>query len=154
YDAGVEQHLWQRRIRLAATWFRNDFENLIESTIIDPVNFCFQAQNVGRARSEGVEVEASGTPIDTLTLPGAHTHPHTEDLTTGQPLPRFAPDRWAITGTWEPLLGLTVAAEILIVSSQFQGGGVPRNPGYTVVNAAASYRLPWRWGWLSDVTFH
>jgi vitamin B12 transporter len=154
YDAGVEQYLWRRRIRLAATGFRNDFEDLIQSTIIDPVNFCFQARNVGRARSQGVEVEASVTPIDTLTLTAAYTYTHTENLVTGEPLPRFAPDRWAFTGTWEPLPGLSVGGEILIVSSQFQGTGVPRNPGYTVVNAAASYRLPWRWGWLSDVTFH
>jgi outer membrane receptor protein involved in Fe transport len=40
------------------------------------------------------------------------------------------------------------------VSSQFESPSVPRNDGYTVVNAAASYRLPWRWGPLSDVVLH
>src|SRR5262249_55421309 len=154
YDAGVEQYLWQRRIRLAATGFRNDFDDLIQSTLVDPVNFCFQAQNVGRARSEGVEVEASVTPLDSLTLTAAYTYTHTEDLVTGEPLPPSAPTRWAFTGVWEPLPGLTASGEILVVSSQFTGAGVPRNPGYTVVNAAASYRLPWRWRFLSDVTLH
>src|SRR5262249_52444438 len=105
-------------------------------------------------RSQGVEVEASVTPIDTLTLAVVYTYTHTENLVTGDPLPRFAPNRWAFTGTWEPLPGLSVAGEILVTSSQFEGVGVLRNPGYTVVNAAASYRLPWRWRFLSDVTVH
>ena len=75
-------------------------------------------------------------------------------MTTGDPLRRFPPNRWAITATWEALPGLTLAAEILILSSQFEASGVPRNEGYTVVNAAASYRLPWRWGPLSEVLLH
>jgi vitamin B12 transporter len=154
WDAGVEQHLWDRRIRLAATFFRNDFDNLIQTALIDPVNFCFQARNVGRARTQGVETEASVTPIDTLVLALAYTYTDTEDRTTGDPLRRFPPNRWAFTATWEALPGLTLAAELLILSSQFEGSGVPRNEGYTVVNAAASYRLPWRFGPLSEVRFH
>jgi vitamin B12 transporter len=154
YDGGVEQYLWERRIRLAATYFRNDFENLIQTALIDPVNFCFQAQNVGKARTQGVEAEASVSPVDTLVLALAYTYTDTEDRTTGDPLRRFPPNRWAITATWEPLRGLVLAGEVLIVSSQFEASGVPRNEGYTVVNAAASYRLPWRWGPLSEVLFH
>jgi vitamin B12 transporter len=154
YDAGFEQYLWQRRVRLAATYFRNDFTNLIQSTLIDPVNFCFQARNVGKARTQGVETEASVAPLDGLLLTLAYTYTDTEDRTTGDPLRRFAPNRWAFTATWEPLPGLTLGAELLIVSSQFESPSVPRNDGYTVVNAAASYRLPWRWGPLSDVVLH
>lgn len=154
WDAGLEQHFWQRRVRLGATYFRNDFENLIQATLIDPENFCFQARNVGHARSEGVEVEASVAPIDGFLLTGAYTHTDTEDRTTGQPLRRFAPNRWAFTATWEVLRGLTLGAELFVVSSQFEGEGRPRNDGYTVVNAVTSYRLPWRFGFLPDVTLH
>ena len=77
WDAGVEQHLWDRRVRLAATYFRTDYENLIQSTLTDPVNFCFQAQNVGEARSEGVEVEASVTPVDGLVVSRRSTRTRT-----------------------------------------------------------------------------
>jgi vitamin B12 transporter len=155
WDAGVEQHLWERRIRLGATFFRNDFENLIQSTLVDPADSCFQAQNVGRARTQGVEVEASVAPLEGLALAVAYTYTDTEDRTTGEPLRRFAPNRLAFTATWEPWPGLTLAGEVLVVSSQFEAPGQPRNPGYTVVNAAAAYRLPVRrWGGLSGVTFH
>jgi vitamin B12 transporter len=155
WDAGVEQHLWERRVRLAATYFRTDFTDLIQSTLVDPANFCFQAQNVGKARSEGVEVEASVAPIDGLVLAVAYTYTDTEDQTTGDPLPRVAPNQLVVTATWEPLPGLTLSGEVQVVSSQFEAPGQPRNPGYTVVNAAAAYRLPLkRWGPLSNLTLH
>jgi vitamin B12 transporter len=155
WDGGVEQHLWARRARLAATYFRNDFTDLIQSTLIDPTNFCFQAQNVGKARTQGVEVEASVTPIDGLVLALAYTYTDSEDLTTGDPLRRIAKNALAVTASWEPLPGLTLSGEVQVMSSQFEAPGQPRNPGYTVVNAAASYRLPIkRWGFLSNVTFH
>jgi vitamin B12 transporter len=154
WDAGVEQHLWSRRIRLGATVFRNDFTNLIQTTLIDPVSFCSQARNVGRARTQGVEVEAAVTPIDGLLLSLAYTYTDTEDRDTGEPLRRFPPNRWALTGIYEALRGLRLTAELFIVSSQLEAPGLSRNPGYTVVNVGGAYRLPWRWGPLSDLTLH
>ncbi|HEV8676810.1 MAG TPA: TonB-dependent receptor [Methylomirabilota bacterium] len=154
WDAGAEQQFWRRRGRIGATYFRNDFKDLIQTALVDPVNFCFQAQNVGRARTQGVEVEASLAPLDGLLFTLAYTYTETEDRTTGLPLRRFAPHRWALSGIYELLRGLTLTAELFIVSSQFEGAGVARNKGYTVVNAGAAYRLPWRWGLLSDVTVH
>ncbi len=154
WDAGVEQQLWERRIRLAATYFRNDFSDLIQTALVDPVSFCFQAQNVGRARTQGVETEASLSPIDSLLLTVAYTYTDAEDRVTGQPLRRFAPHRWAISAIYELLPGLTLSGEIFIASSQFEASTVPRNPGYTAVNAAAAYRLRGRWGPLSEVVLH
>jgi vitamin B12 transporter len=154
WDAGVEQHLWQRRIRVGATYFRNDFTDLIQSALVDPVNFCLQAQNVGRARSQGVEVEGSAAPVDGLLLSAAYTYTDTEDRVTGDPLRRFAPNRWAFGAIYEPLAGLTLSAELLVASSQFEGRGVSRNPGYTVVNVGGAYRLPWRVPGLTGVVVH
>jgi outer membrane receptor protein involved in Fe transport len=141
----VEQHLWDRRVRLAATYFRNDFTNLIQSTLTDPVNFCFQAQNVGKARSEGVELEAGVMPIDGLVLAVAYTYTDTEDRTTGNPLPRVAKnargdrDLGAAPGPHALRRGPGAVEPV-------RGPGQPRNPGYTVVNAAAAYRLPIKLG--------
>jgi vitamin B12 transporter len=154
WDAGVEQHLWDRRVRLGATFFRNDFRDLIQTTLVDPVSFCFQARNVGRARTQGVEAEVSLAPVDGLLLAIAYTYTEARDRTTGEPLRRIAPNRLAATVSWEPWRGLTLSGEALVSASQFEGTGQPRNPGYTVVNAAASYRLPWRWGWLSGIVLH
>ena len=141
WDAGVEQHLWARRVRLGATYFRNDFTDLIQTTLIDPANFCFQAQNVGKARTQGVEVEASVQPIDGLILALAYTYTDSEDRTTGDPLRRIAPNQLAVTATWEPWTGLTLSGEVLVMSSQFEAPGQPRNDGYTVVNAVGGVSL-------------
>jgi vitamin B12 transporter len=154
WDGGVEQYLWARRIKLGATYFRNDFENLIQAQLIDAANFCFQARNVGQARTQGAEVEASVNPIDSLLLTAAYTYTDTEDLTTGQELRRFPKNRLGLTAAWEALPGLMVSGELLVASSQFEGAGRPRTDGYTVVNAGASYKLARRWGWLSNVVFH
>lgn len=154
WDAGVEQTLWARRVRLGATYFRNDFDDLIQATLVDPVNFCFQARNVARARTQGVEVEASVEPLDGLVFSAAYTFTDTEDLTTGRELRRFAPHRWTFTATWEVRPGLRLAGEVLVVSSQLEAPGQPRNEGYAVVNLAGAYRLPWRWGPLTDVSLH
>ena len=152
----MEQNLWERRVRLAATYFRNDFKNLIQSTLTDPVNFCFQAQNVGKARSEGVEVEASVMPVDGLVLALAYTYTDSEDRTTGDPLRRVAPNALAVTATWEPLdrpHALRARCRSCRASSRRRAS--PGIPGYTVVNAAAAYRLPIkRWGFLSNITLH
>src|SRR5262249_44076778 len=149
WDGGIEQHLWSRRVRLGATYYRNDFTDLIQTTLIDPTNFCFQAQNVGRARSQGAEVEASVAPVEGLLLNLAYTYTDTQDLVAHTPLRRFPKNRLAVTATWEPLPRFTLSGELQFVSSQFEAAGQPRNPGYTVVNVAAQYRLPWRWGPLS-----
>jgi vitamin B12 transporter len=154
WDAGVEQRLLGGRARLGATWFRNDFRNLIQAALVDPVNFCFQAQNVGRARTQGVEVEGSLAPVAGLVLTAAYTYTETEDRDTGAELRRFPRNRLAVTAVYEPLAGLALSGEVQVASSQFEGPGRPRTPGYTVVNAAASYLLARRWGWLSGVTFH
>jgi vitamin B12 transporter len=154
WDAGVEQHLWQRRVRLGGTYFRNDFKDLIQAALVDPVNFCFQAQNVGRARSQGVELEAAVVPIDPLLLAVVYTYTDTEDLATGLPLRRFPRHRWAFTATWEPWPGVTLGGELVIRSSQFEGPGVSRTEGSTVLNVAGAWRLPWRWGPLKDLTLH
>ena len=154
WDAGVEQEFLARRVRVGATYFRNDFRNLIETALIDPVNFCFQARNVGRARTQGVEAEASVTPAEGLLLGAAYTYTDTEDRATGLPLRRFPKHRLALSGSYEPLPGLSLAVEVHVVGSQLEAPGQPRNDGYTVVNAAAAYRLPWTWGPLSSIVLH
>jgi len=146
WDAGIEQRFWQNRIWLGATYFRNTFKDLIQVVLVDPETFLFAPANVARARTQGVEVEGSIEPVDRLLLQVAYTHTDTEDLATGQPLRRFAPNRWSLTGSYEPRDGLTLTAQALIVSSQFESEALGRNPGYTRVDAGVIYRLPWRPG--------
>jgi len=151
WDAGFEQRFWQNRIRLGATYFRNTFKDLIQVVLVDPETFLFAPVNVARARTQGVEVEGSIEPVDRLLLQVAYTHTDTEDLATGKPLRRFAPNKWSLSGSYEPLTGLVLTAQAFIVSSQFESQALGRNPGYTRVDAGLTYRLPWRRWPLRDL---
>jgi vitamin B12 transporter len=55
-NAGIEQHFFQERVTLGATYFHREVKDLIEGRPIpgDPLG-CFRAENVGIARFDGVE---------------------------------------------------------------------------------------------------
>ncbi len=87
WDAGAEQDLVGGRLRLGATWFRNRFRNLITfDTAIGYVN-------VGRARTEGVELTAEALPSNGFTCRASYTHMSSKDLGTGLDLPRRPKDK-------------------------------------------------------------
>ena len=55
YDFGVDQKLWNNRIRLGLTYFQNNFTNLITCCVPIPTAPFGGPINVGRARSAGIE---------------------------------------------------------------------------------------------------
>jgi vitamin B12 transporter len=143
WEVGVDQRLWSNRIRFGATYFHNDFENLIQIVNI-PGTFLFQPVNVGRAVTEGVEVYAEADPVDWLTLYANYTYTRTEDLDTFKPLRRFPHNRYAagVVFTWDKL---RLFAEAVVVSEQFESATAVRsyNPGHHRLDFGGSYQL---WG--------
>jgi vitamin B12 transporter len=91
WDAGVEQPLFGGRMRLGAGYFHNDFENLI--------NFDFTQgyTNIGKAVSQGVEIELQGRPNETVFLRASYTHLDAKDKATGALLLRRPRDMFAAT---------------------------------------------------------
>jgi vitamin B12 transporter len=87
WDAGVEQDLAGGRLRFGATWFRNRFRNLIT------FDMAHGYVNVGRARSEGVELTAEALPFDGFACRAAYTRMSSQDLGTGLDLPRRPKDK-------------------------------------------------------------
>lgn len=81
WDFGVEQHFWDGRATLSATYFGRDSRDLIEFVSNDlPPNFGVY-QNVDHATAEGVELQASVKPFPRLTLSGNYTYTDAEDAT-------------------------------------------------------------------------
>ena len=87
WDAGVEQDLAGGRLRFGATWFRNHFRNLIT------FDMARGYVNVGRARTEGLELTADVLPFDGFACRTAYTRMSSKDLGTGFDLPRRAKDK-------------------------------------------------------------
>jgi vitamin B12 transporter len=73
WNAGVEQTLWGQRFSLEVAYFSRRVKGLIESVLIDPDNFIFQAQNKGRVDVQGVEVIPVLRVLPGLTLSGNFT---------------------------------------------------------------------------------
>ena len=69
WEAGVEQPLWNDRVSLGATYFREDLEDEINGFAFDPDTFLFTAENLdGRSKRRGVEVSARARVTDGLRL--------------------------------------------------------------------------------------
>jgi vitamin B12 transporter len=147
WDAGVEQKLWQNRIRLGVTYFHTDFTDLIKFVPLDVFPFA-AVTNVGRARSQGLEFTSEADLLPTLTGTANYTYTETKDLTTGHPLPRVPRHSWNLGLTWEPIRRLSLFTQLYIRSSQFDNFGDIFNRGYTRVDVGGQYRILDRYGVL------
>lgn len=139
WDAGIDQRLWGDRIRLGATYFHNDFRQLIQIATLDGI--VFRPENVAKARTWGLEFTGEADVLDNLLLTVNYTYTDTENLETGKPLRRFAPHRWNFGLSWDPIKALSLFAEAHVASSQFEAEGFPRNPGYHRIDVGGTWRL-------------
>lgn len=73
WNVGFEQNLWGQRFSLETVYFSRRVKGLIEAVLVDPVNFVFQAQNLGRVDVQGVEVIPVLRLLPGLTLSGSFT---------------------------------------------------------------------------------
>lgn len=154
WEAGVDQELWARRVRLGATYFHNTFEDLITLVDVTPTpaglaagfSFCSQQGNVGRARTQGLEFTSEVEPLDWLLLFANYTYTDTKDLETGLELRRFARHRWSTGVVVTPIERLSLFAQAHVVSSQLESSFAGRNPGYHRIDVGGTFRLVGRVG--------
>ena len=82
WDAGIEQPLFGERMRLAATYFQNNFENLINFDFVQGYT------NIGKAESKGIEIELEGRLNKSLFLRAPYTRLDAKDKIAGAALLR------------------------------------------------------------------
>jgi vitamin B12 transporter len=93
WDAGVEQKFLRGRLDLQATYFGRETRDLIEFVSCFGITTGACAtntvggfyDNVARASAEGVEVQASWSVAERLTLTGNYTYDHNVDRSPGSP---------------------------------------------------------------------
>ena len=154
WDVGADQSLWGNRVRLGATYFRNDFENLIGLVSIATLPFV-RGVNAGRARAQGLEFTSEMDVLDNLVASLNYTYTNSLVPATRHPIPREPEHRWNIGLTWEPLKGLSLFTQVHVVTQQWEasdarGGGV-YNSGHTRVDLGGAYRLVDRYGYVQSV---
>jgi len=150
WDAGFDQAVWGKRIRLGATYFENRFTDLIQAILVGAT---FVPVNVAKAHTEGFEVVAEADLPADLRLSFNYTHTETRDLMAHTPLRRVAPDVFNLGLEWNPSRRLTLFAQAFIVSSQFESAGFPRNPAYHHIDIGGTYRIVDKQGLYPAVDF-
>jgi vitamin B12 transporter len=151
WDAGVDQKLWQGRIRLGLTYFHNDFTNLITCCVSIPTAPFGGPVNVGAARSEGVEFTSEADILPNLVGSVNYTFTDTKNLQTGRWLPREPQHRWNIGVTWEPIRRLSLFTKVYIVTQQWETFGEVYNSGYTRVDVGGTYRVLEKYNWVQGL---
>lgn len=135
FDAGLEQDFFAGRLVLGAGWFRHRYHNLIQT------NFAtFTADNIGRARSEGWEFEATLTPTDNLTLNVAFTTMDPVDLETDRRL-SLRPKKTANASAEYRIAAFLIGADYRYVGERIDGSADRRLPSYSLVDLRLSYDL-------------
>lgn len=148
WDAGVDQNLWQNRVRLKLSYFATNFSDAIVCCVPLPTAPFGGPVNAGRARSKGVEAGGEVDILPSLVASLAYTYTDTDNLSTNRPLARIPRNAGSAGLTWEPIPRLSLFAQVYVVSRQFDSFGDIYNSGHTRVDAGGTYRVLDRFGWL------
>jgi vitamin B12 transporter len=158
-DGGVEQHLWNDRVTLSATYFLTHFTNLIEFENCPGSPLCDTLgqgvgyyANVDRAKANGVELQASARLTSALAVAANYSHIKTVDETPGSPTygqqlfqrPEEAANL-SFDYTWPHSIKTTVAARYGGPSFDQNFNVFPtatvRLGGYTLFDLRVSYQV-------------
>lgn len=135
YDLGVEKDFFGKKLVVGATWFRQLYSNLIQT------NFnTFTADNIGNARTEGVEIKASALPTDYLKLNVAYTYLDAINKDTGAFLP-LRPRNKFTSSLEYTVAKLTLIGEYQYVDKRFDSSLNRDISPYSLVNIKGSYLL-------------
>ena len=142
WDVGVEQYLMEDKLTLGATYFGNEFDDLIEFN-----SGTSSFRNVAEAESSGVELSADYRPIEELTTGLSYTYTDTEDETTGKELLRRAENKVGFNIGYDVLENWNVSMEIAYVGerddndySTWPASRIELDD-YVLVDVASSYKL-------------
>jgi len=154
WDAGVVQRFFDRKVELGATLFHRTSHDLINFvSCIEPLTgICTDRpfgtyDNVSRARTQGVELSAIVTPVDSLVVQANYTHADSEDrsagsATFGRKLVRRPTETGSalVDYTWS--FGLESGVTYTHVGETFDDASNARRvPSYDVVDLRFAYPL-------------
>ena len=156
WDAGVEQHFFDGRVVVQATYFGRETRNLIDFVSCFEVltGACAQHQvsggfydNVARADAQGVELEGSWKATDALTFTANYTYDDVEDRSPGSPdkglqLARRPKNTANLSGAYVWPVKLRTEVAVRYAGDSFDDDAhINRLKSYTLVDLRASYPL-------------
>ncbi|HSH96291.1 MAG TPA: TonB-dependent receptor, partial [Roseimicrobium sp.] len=147
WEAGLEQPLWQEKIKLSATYFHNEIDNFIE---LDPT---FTPQNIPRATTEGVETALKFAPCKEFETRISYTYLTATDDVNLRRLTRRPRHQlnWDVTA--RPIEKLTITAgigwtverqDVAFPPPTFARTNIPIED-YLTLRAAVTYEITSQW---------
>ena len=112
WDAGIEQPLLNNRLRIGATFFHNDYDDLIAYSSGGNL------ANISRARTFGVETFVAWQVLTNLTARASYTWLNTENLDTGVELARRPEHSGSLNLNWQIIPKLQMDATVLFVGER------------------------------------
>ena len=141
WDAGIEQPLLQNKLRFGATFFHNNFDNLIQYS-----GKTFEPENIARARTYGVETFASWAVLTNLTARAGSTWLETENLDTGMELLRRPEHSGSLNLDWKICQQLDADANALFTGPRADVNyDNPRQPFNVTDGSYTKLNLALRW---------
>lgn len=138
WDAGIEQYLLKDRLKMGATYFHNDFKDLIEFDWLQGY------VNTAHAKTQGMEIFASALPWVNLTIRGNYTYTKTEDKETGEQLLRRPKHKGNLSFDYRFIEKGNAHMGIIYVGERdgiFPYPTRVKLDAYTLVNLAVSYDI-------------
>jgi len=140
YELGIDQYMFNKVLKLSATYFQIRFSNLIKY-FTDPTTFQSTYQNVSTAKSEGMEYGAELNPFnDKLTISTNITTTITKDYSTDREISKVPQNQFNIRITCKPAPKLTLGTNINHVGRYFDVG-TDKIKAYTLVGLTADYAV-------------
>jgi vitamin B12 transporter len=142
-NVGVDQEFLKDRVKLGATYFHREIKDLIEARPIPGVPGCFRAENVGRARFDGVEWTLALRLLSFLGLNAQYTYLDWD--TADGTLPRRPRHRGSVNLNYhQDALEVNLIANIVGKRDDFDATTFAnvKQPGYVRFDLAGSYLLP------------
>jgi vitamin B12 transporter len=135
YDVGIEKDLFKKKLVLGATWFSQRFRNLIQSNFTT-----YTADNIGNARTEGVELSVFSQPIENLRVNVAYVWLDAVNKDTGAFLPLRPRNKFTSSLDYT-IAKYTVIGEYQYVSKRYDSSLKRDISPYSIVNLKGSYEL-------------
>jgi vitamin B12 transporter len=152
-NAGLDQDLLEGVLTLGASAFHRKVRDLIEASPIpgNPLG-CFRAENVGRARFDGVELETKIKLFAPFSFTLAYTYLDW-DTETGKLIRRAHHRGSALAEYAQGSLSLSLTGHFVGGRDDFSPTTfrLTKNPGYVRFDLGGSYRIVGPPGWLRNL---
>jgi vitamin B12 transporter len=145
-DIGLDQRLFDERLRVSTTLFSNRFNSLIEFTTSQ--SGCGHGRpygcyyNIDAAKTYGLEVELEAILNESVSVRGAYTYLRANDLASGDELAR-RPKHQAFVGLrLTPTQQWTLEPTLVVVGERFSSPGEQERLGpYARLDFLAEYKV-------------